>query len=142
VTKGDEIGSALVNAVLASRQQPPEWVAALQQACPSFFGQSQLLTYRANDALQHAGRDKLEEAMEHYRRAARAPGFDLHEVCGRLWAVQHFTGAVDLALLRVELLDRNEITFQGDEVRGTDATVGLLLYCCSACCRLLLSFLF
>ena len=43
---------------MSAKQQPADWVAALQTDCPSYFGQSQLFLYRGNDAVAR-GRDQV-----------------------------------------------------------------------------------
>lgn len=113
VTKGEQLGEALIKAMMQPGQKE-DWVRSLQQRCPTYFGMSQMFLYKGDDCVEEAfvnfSSQKirmrcLTEAMQHYGNAVRVPRFDLEGVCANLRRVHYYAGAVDLCQLRAQYIE-------------------------------------
>lgn len=93
-------------------------ISQLHSACPTFFGQSDLLYCNALESLSRARsawnmeaeRERhLSRAMDTLASFLHAPAFPLEEVAAKLKQLHQYEGIVSLALRRAELLERREV---------------------------------
>ena len=94
-------------------------IAQLHTACPTFFGSSDLLYYNALDSLKHARQhwnlvadrtSHIQRALQTYHSFLASASFPLEDVADKLKSVYEYSGIVELAMRRAELLERREIT--------------------------------
>ena len=93
-------------------------ISQLHSACPTFFGESELLYYQALESLARARAcwNLESERQAHLNRALAtlssflaAPAFPLEEVAAKLKMLHQYEGIVQLALDRAQLLERREV---------------------------------
>lgn len=102
----------------ASGSSGSSLIAQLHSACPTFFGESELLYYQALESLARARAcwNMESERQAHLNRALatlssflHAPAFPLEEVAAKLKLLHQYEGIVQLALDRAQLLERREV---------------------------------
>ena len=113
----------LASSALPAQASSPQWVQQLHEHAPTFFDHSDLLLYRAAQALQrlpalYDDRDRepvRQEALDLYRMAARGANFPVADVATILRQAGVWDGAVELPLYRAELLARGEVSRRGGD---------------------------
>lgn len=94
-------------------------IAQLHSACPTFFGSSDLLYYNALDSLKHAKQNwnlaterhaHIQRALATYHSFLSSSTFPLEDVADKLKSVYEYSGIVELAMRRAELLERREVS--------------------------------
>jgi nuclear pore complex protein Nup155 len=116
--------NAVTNNFSNSSSEYNSYVSKLHENCPTFFGEADLLYYKAAELLnqlklkqstapnQSNRRERenlLQEALNYYKFAAKSNQFPLEEIVKRLAEVGAFPAIAELCLFRAELLIRREI---------------------------------
>ncbi len=114
---------------MALNPDDSQWVQKLSVNCPTYFGKSDVLHYKALEALNKA-RAKFaikperlhhcKEALEAYKRAAQNRKFALEEACRQLREVLYFSGVVDLCLHRAWLVQTQELRGPAQSLSPTE----------------------
>jgi hypothetical protein len=110
---------ALIGAVLDPMGKASDSIIlTLSQECPQFFGETDRLQYEALHKLKLATEQKggqrnqlQERALDMYKTSAGIPNFDIKDISKKLRSEQFYTGAVKLALHRLDLLNKGKVDF-------------------------------
>lgn len=102
----------------ASDDASNQLISQLHTACPTFFGSSDLLYYNALDSLKLAKQQwnmtserasHIGRALQTYHSFLHASSFPLEDIADKLKGVYEYSGIVELAMRRAELMERREV---------------------------------